>query len=34
MKLIVAYVQPERLNDVKEALLAAEVNKMSVTNDK
>ncbi|MGD2175879.1 MAG: P-II family nitrogen regulator [Candidatus Brocadiaceae bacterium] len=32
MKLIVAYIQPEKLNDVKEALYAAEVYKMSVTN--
>lgn len=32
MKLIIAYVQPERLNDVKEALQKADVGKMSVTN--
>lgn len=32
MKLIIAYVQPERLTDVKEALQKAEVGKMSVTN--
>jgi len=32
MKLIVAYIQPERLNDVKQALYAAEVYKISVTN--
>ena len=32
MKLIVAYIQPERLNDVKRELYAAEVHKMSVTN--
>ena len=32
MKLIVAYIQPEKLNDVKQALYAAEVLKMSVTN--
>ena len=32
MKLIVAYVQPHKLNDVKQALYAAEVHKMSVTN--
>jgi nitrogen regulatory protein P-II 2 len=32
MKLIVAYVQPERLSDVKQALYAAEVYKASVTN--
>jgi len=32
MKLIIAYIQPERLGDVKRALLAAEVGRMSVTN--
>jgi len=32
MKLVVAYIQPERLNDVKQALYEAEVFKMSVTN--
>ena len=32
MKLIIAYVQPEKLNDVKAALFEAEVFKMSVTN--
>ena len=32
MKLIVAYVQPQRLNAVKQALYDAEVFKMSVTN--
>ena len=32
MKLIVAYVQPHKLNDVKEELYKAEVYKMSVTN--
>jgi len=32
MKLIVAYIQPERLNAVKQALYEAEVYKMSVTN--
>ncbi len=32
MKLIIAYVQPEKLNDVKQALYEAEVFKMSVTN--
>lgn len=32
MKLIIAYIQPERLNDVKQALYAAEVYKLSVTN--
>jgi nitrogen regulatory protein P-II 1 len=32
MKLIVAYIQPEKLNDVKQSLYAAEVFKMSVSN--
>ena len=32
MKLIVAFIQPEKLSDVKQALYAAEVHKMSVTN--
>ena len=32
MRLIIAYIQPERLNDVKQSLYAAEVFKMSVTN--
>jgi nitrogen regulatory protein P-II 2 len=32
MKLIIAYIQPEKLNDVKKALYKAEVFKMSVTN--
>ena len=32
MKLIIAYIQPEKLNDVKQALSKAEVGKMSVTN--
>ena len=32
MKLIIAYIQPEKLNDVKQALYAADVYKMSVTN--
>ena len=32
MKLIIAYIQPERLNDVKQALYRAEVYKISVTN--
>lgn len=32
MKLIVAYIQPHKLNDVKEALYKAKVFKMSVTN--
>lgn len=32
MKLIIAYVQPHKLQDVKNALYKAEVHKMSVTN--
>ncbi len=32
MKLIIAYIQPEKLNDVKQALYKKEVRKMSVTN--
>jgi nitrogen regulatory protein P-II 1 len=32
MKLIIAYIQPEKLNDVKQSLFEAEVFKMSVTN--
>ena len=32
MKLIIAYIQPEKLNAVKQALYAREVYKMSVTN--
>ena len=32
MKLIIAYIQPERLNAVKQALCAREIYKMSVTN--
>ena len=32
MKLVIAYIQPEKLNDVKQALFEAEVFKMSVTN--
>ncbi len=32
MKLVVAYIQPEKLNDIKQALYAAEVYKISVTN--
>ncbi len=32
MKLIIAYIQPEKLNAVKQALYDAEVHKMSVTN--
>lgn len=32
MKLIIAYIQPHKLEDVKKKLAAAEVAKMSVTN--
>jgi len=32
MKLIIAYIQPHKLQDVKKALYKAEVYKMSVTN--
>jgi nitrogen regulatory protein P-II 2 len=32
MKLIIAYIQPHKLNDVKQELFKAEVYKMSVTN--
>ena len=32
MKLVVAYIQPHKLNDVKQALYQAGVTKMSVTN--
>ncbi len=32
MKLIIAYIQPHRLNDVKEELYRAQVYKLSVTN--
>ena len=32
MRLIVAYIQPEKLNDVKQALYKAKVFKISVTN--
>ena len=32
MKLIIAYIQPHKLNDVKQTLFKAEVGKMSVTN--
>jgi nitrogen regulatory protein P-II 1 len=32
VKLIIAYIQPEKLSDVKRALYEAEVFKMSVTN--
>ena len=32
MKLIIAYIQPEKLNDVKKSLYDEEIYKMSVTN--
>jgi len=32
MKLIIAYIQPHKLEDVKKALYEAEIYKMSVTN--
>ena len=32
MKLIVAYIQPEKLNDVKQVMSEAEIFRMSVTN--
>ena len=32
MKLVIAYVQPEKLSDVKQSLYAAKVFKMSVSN--
>ncbi|MGA1193701.1 MAG: P-II family nitrogen regulator [Kiritimatiellia bacterium] len=32
MKLIVAFIQPEKLNSVKQALYDADIHKMSVTN--
>jgi nitrogen regulatory protein P-II 1 len=32
MKLIIAYIQPEQLNEVKQALYEKEIYKMSVTN--
>ena len=32
MKLVIAYIQPDKLTDVKQALYKAEVYKMSVTN--
>ncbi len=31
MKLIIAYIQPEKLTDVKESLYKADIKKMSVT---
>ncbi len=32
MKLVIAYIQPEKLNDVKQSLYKHEIFKMSVTN--
>jgi len=32
MKLIIAYIQPHKLNEVKQELYKAEIHKMSVTN--
>jgi nitrogen regulatory protein P-II 1 len=32
MKLIIAYIPPEKLNDVKQALFEHDIRKMSVTN--
>jgi nitrogen regulatory protein P-II 2 len=32
MKIIVAYIQPEKLNDVKQTLYDAKIFKMSITN--
>ncbi len=32
MKLVIAYIQPEKLNDVKQSLYDAGITKMSVTN--
>ena len=32
MRLVIAYIQPEKLNDVKQALYAAGVYKLSVSN--
>jgi nitrogen regulatory protein P-II 2 len=32
MKLVIAYIQPEKLNDVKQSLYAAEIFKLSVSN--
>lgn len=32
MKLVIAYIQPHKLQDVKKSLYKAEVHKMSVTN--
>ena len=32
MRLVIAYIQPEKLNEVKQALYAAEIYKVSVSN--
>ncbi len=32
MRLIIAYIQPEKLSDVKQALYAANIYKLSITN--
>jgi len=32
MKLVIAYIQPEKLNEVKQALFDKDIRKMSVTN--
>ncbi len=32
MKLVIAYIQPEKLNDVKQALYEKDIKRMSVTN--
>lgn len=32
MKLVIAYIRPERLTDVKQALLRKDITKLSVTN--
>ncbi len=32
MKLIIAFIQPEKLNDIKQSLYAAEIYKLSVSN--
>ena len=32
MKLIVAYIQPQKLNAVKQALYSKEISRMSITN--
>jgi nitrogen regulatory protein P-II 1 len=34
MKLVIAYIQPEKLNDVKASLFESDIHKMSVTNAK